>query len=209
MRSIHHCTQPVRRYAATMTLALLMLTASSASAERKVFLNGVDLSDVDVRGHEFEGAKVRFDGKGNVHITVKGLKISTASSKKSADDQPKKKLGKRYFLVVKPVKSGGEKYRVSVYINGTLARLVRGEPRTQVHEITKYVASGENAVRMVSALEMGGGDRRKTPSHDLEIVLGQGTKRQGTVLIQVPLVEYRRSAADSRRYDKGFRFKAR
>ena len=195
------------RIVLTCAIAALCTLVGTASAdERKVFLNGIDLVDVDVRGHQFKGCEVRFDDQGNVHITVKGLKIGTTADRDQATKPTDKRLGKKHFLVIKPVRKNGDKYRLSVYINGKLFKVVKGLPQMQVHDITRLVKSGDNTVRLVSARSVAG-KTKGAPSDDLEIVVGRGRLENGTVLIQVPHVEYRRQSSDVRQYDKKHRFK--
>lgn len=200
----HHWFVRVSLALSAVLVAMLFGAATAAADDRKVYLNGIDLADVDVRGHTFKGCEVRFDKQGNVHITVKGLQIGTEDE--GAGDRPKdKKLGNKYFLVVKPVAKNGKHYQLSVYINGKLAKLVKGTPQMQVHDVTRLVKKkGNNTVRLVTAQAMV--DKKKTPSHDLEIVVGRGAIENGTVLIQVPHVEYRRRATATKRYDKTRRF---
>ena len=179
-------------------------SGDAVADERKVYLNGIDLADVDVRGHSFKGCEVRFDKRGNVHITVKGLEIGTSEGGQSAKRKDKK-LGNKYFLVVKPVKKNGERYQLSVYINGKLAKLVKGTPQMQVHDVTRLIKKGDNAVRLVSARSISG-NGKSAPTQDLEIVVGRGVIENGTVLIQVPHVKYRRKVTATKRYDKSYRF---
>ena len=189
-----------------LALGLLMLclgAGRAAADERKVYLNGIDLADVDVRGHTFKGAEVRFDKQGNVHITVKGLQIGTsndATDGKSSD----KKLGNKHFLVVNPVKEHGGHYAISVYINGKLAKLVKGTPQTQVIDVTRFVKKGDNTIRLVSARSLV--DKKAIPSDDLKLVVGRGLRKSGRVLIQRAHVEYRRRATETKKYDKTHRF---
>lgn len=199
---------PVRftRLSALLVAALLCWFGQrdAAADERKVYLNGIDLADVDVRGHSFKGCEVRFDKRGNVHITVKGLQIGTEDGD-GANKRKDKKLGNKYFLVVKPVRKNGEHYQLSVYINGKLAKLVKGTPQMQVHDVTRLVKKGENDVRLLSAKSMTP-NKKSAPTQALEVVVGRGVIENGTVLIQVPHVEYRRPATETRRYDKTRRF---
>ena len=194
------------RLSMALAIGLLMYCAGSGSAaadERKVYLNGIDLADVDVRGHSFQGAEVRFDKEGNVHITVKGLQIGTSDGAKG-DGSKDKKLGNKHFLVVKPVQKNGGRYAISVYINGQLAKLVKGTPQTQVVDVTRYIKKGDNTVRLVSARSLV--DKKAIPSEDLELVIGRGVRKSGTVLIQRAHVEYRRRATETKKYDKTRRF---
>lgn len=222
---------PIRRFfhrsfVIIATWALSCVLAGEAAAERKVFLNGIDLANVDVRGHDFKGCQVRFDDKGDVHITVKGLKIGTtggseASTKTAAPTSkpasvPKpvqktppasKPISKKYFLVVKPVTTSGDKYQVSVYVNDKLFKVIEGKRQMQVHDISHMVRGGDNDVRLVS--QTAAGKSKKGPSNDLEIVLGRGMIKDGTIVIQEPHIQYRRSPSDIEPYDKHHRFVAK
>lgn len=207
-RLVAQCRPRLRILRYTLIFAALLCAIWSgreaAADERKVYLNGIDLADVDVRGHSFKGCEVRFDKQGNVHITVKGLQIGTSDGETDSKRKDKK-LGNKYFLVVKPVTKRGERYQLSVYINGKLAKLVKGTPQMQVHDVTRLVKKGDNTVRLVSAKSMSGKSKSR-PTQDLQIVVGRGVIENGTVLIQVPHVEYRRRASATKRYDKSHKF---
>jgi hypothetical protein len=58
-----------------VSAASWVLAPSHAEAERKVYLNGVDLSGVKVTDQVFESCVVRFDDNGDLHITAPGVKI--------------------------------------------------------------------------------------------------------------------------------------
>jgi hypothetical protein len=60
----------------------------AAQAKRKVFLNGVDLENVEVPAQVFTQCEVRFDDKGNLHIKAPGFQVATTPANQGAKPAP-------------------------------------------------------------------------------------------------------------------------
>ncbi len=210
-----------------MTLAVaaaaLALVATSGFAHadrtgRRVFLNGVELTDVDVGEREFSGAKVRFDADGNVHIQVDGLQIGTRElapargpatvsraaqpvGKRPASPRPivAGSLTGRFFVANRGAESGRVQYDVAVYVNKRLVKTVRAGERDGVVEITKYVRTGKNRVRIVATKNLGKAGKRRSysPTDEMEVSIGEGSVDKGVVTIRRTVASLERTAADS------------
>ncbi len=205
--------------ALAITLAAL---AAPAAAGRKVFLNGVDLSDTRIADKTFSGCTVRFDADGNVHITAEGVKIE----RQPAPDQtptetrpapgtarkkpaPPAKLSKSYFLITKESPAGATDFDIAVEINGREAVTIRSGDASAngAIDVTQYVKPGENQIRMTA-------NKRKTrhsrsAQHQLTIMLGEGSIKNDTVTVTRTVLEYRRTAAETQNAAASYRFDAR
>jgi hypothetical protein len=219
-------TLPTR--AAVAAALVVLASARPAAADRKVYLNGVDLTDTAVSDQRFESCKVVFDEAGNVHITAPGFEIrrrtiGTQTGARAAPARPAQEMasteepdigklaaadpraGKvklRYFLVSRQARRGLAQYDVSVYLNGQLIKVVRSDRDPVIMEITRLVRPGENTVKLVAVKNLGPADRRSSFSavDHMEVIIGEGAVSDGTVIIKNPLIEYRRNAAETRRY---------
>jgi hypothetical protein len=171
--------------------AVLTISAGIASAERRVFLNGVDLGDVELKARLFSNAEVRFDKQGNVHIEVKGLKVE----KRDADTSKKKPPTKRYYLVsTHPGTKTGPDYDIEVLINGARAATLKPLQGTQATEVTRYMQGGKNVVKFRSA---GTVSTKKSEAGAWEITLGAGRVKKGSITLTSSLVDFRRTAAET------------
>lgn len=215
--------------AGAFTVALAAAPTPAAAGERTIYLNGIDLTNVEVSNQSFKGCDVEFDADGNLHITVKGLEMTTVDgdgtaktrtdkskktkTKDKASDRVKKsELGKApgtYYLIAKPTAHKGTNppYKVSVYINGKLVKLVQPDGGMVVMDVSKYIGPGVNTARLIAAHSVSRADDT-SPSIDdtLEIVIGKGELKKGTVVIRSAYVEYSRNGAETRDFDDKFKF---
>ena len=229
--------------AAIATVVLLASPATASAGDRKVYLNGIDLANVDVPSQSFAGCDVKFDAAGNVHITVKGLEMKTVDKDGSSTNRKDKTDGKTdgktgktdnetdgkdsvtavrkselgtapgtYYLIAKPVtrKDYVAPYKVSVYINDKLVKLIQPDGGMVVMDVSKYVGPGKNTARLVAAREVSKASASSTTIDDaLEIVIGKGEVKKDSVVIRSAYIEYSRNAAETRDFDDTFTFVVR
>lgn len=193
---------------AFVILSLLCAWSPGARAgERKIFLNGIDLSNVEVPVHEFKSCTVRFDQDGNVHISAPGFEMAkTKKGKKAAAKRSKPILSARYFLVNKGMSSGKVQFDVTVYINGKKVRTVRSGVRDGVIEVTKYMRAGNNRIELVARKNLGKNKKRASyaASAEIEIVFGVGTLADGSVILRKTVLSYQRNASETGRFSDSF-----
>jgi hypothetical protein len=214
-------------------LTLAAAPSVASADDRKIYLNGIDLTNVDVSDQSFAGCVVKFDADGNVHITVKGLEMKTvegdgtSNTSKKTDKKAKKKKAKKakkakkvkkselgtapgtYYLIAKPTarKDKAAPYKVSVYINGKLVKLVQPDGGMVVMDISKYVGPGLNTARLIAAHSVSKSASKSSSIDDsLEIVIGKGELKKGTVVIRAAYIEYSRNGAETRDFDDKFKF---
>ena len=200
-----------------LTAGLVIGLASTAFA-RDVYFNDVKLdSSVLLKDQTFANCEVRFDDKGNVHITVKGISVKLApaagdaGSARSVSDSggAPGKVTQQYWLVVPQGNPAALQYEINVYLNGKwLKRLPAGDARGVV-PLSARILPGKNDVRIVATKKIG--DRRlsASPTDKVVLVIGEGSEGGGTVLISRPLVTYERNASESNNFSDDFSFQSR
>jgi len=203
-------------------LALLLALAAAgaaapASAAPAVTLNGVNIDGVT--GQKFENCTVVIDGQGNVHIQAKGYAVKGPSAEaggepgqpqaaqRPADARPAEtrtasgraapagKLTRRYFLATEHTPPGTQ-YDLAIFINAQWIREVKASEPQLVMEITKYLHPGPNKVTLAATKRIVGERLAYGSDVQLKVVIGEGNVGGGHVMIDVPLVETSRSAAD-------------
>jgi hypothetical protein len=205
-----------------LALAVLMAAPTTADAGRKIFLNGVDLGDVDVRNQKFQGCMVRFDAQGNLHITVKGFKIAkkeapggkgsgTVRRATSSGIPVTRRSDGRYFVVSKVSSGKPVPFNVWVYINGRAVRRIGPDSGMTAVDVTSWVKNGDNKIQFVAKhdVKIAGKQHSYSPTHKMEIVLGQGHISKGMVVIRTPHIEYKRNAAERGTFNNTYRFKVK
>jgi len=205
----------VTALAALVGMLVLGARTAEAQAQRRIYLNGVDLTDTEVTNREFESCTVRFDADGNLHITAPGFEIKKQPAKKPRGDggaitATPGKLSKSYFLVSEESRRGATRYEVAVYVNGKRVTTIRSNADPAAIDITRFVKPGKNEVRFFATKKKSAKPRKKSsPAAYLEIQVGEGRARADTVTLTKTLLQYKRSASESSTYDHTYRFTAR
>jgi hypothetical protein len=180
----------------TLALVLGAALAAPALASPGLTLNGVPIDGVT--GQRIENATVVIDERGDVHIQADGWVARGAASpalRSAAVSQPGV-LSRRYFLVTQHA-APGTQFDLAVFVNSQWIREVRASEPRVVMEITRYLRPGPN--RLVLAATKRQQEERASTSPDvaLSVVVGEGSVGGDQVLIETPLVEARRTAAET------------
>jgi len=224
------------RRSALALAAAASLAATPAAAGPSVTLNGVNIDGVT--DQRFENATVVIDARGNVHIEAKGYAVQTAPGARAAAVGPAvapaaaptavrvpqpaapvvaqpaaaavpAHLTRRYFLASEQTHPDGTQYDVAIFINAQWIRELRsGEPQV-VMEITKYLRPGSNKVVLASQKRIVGERHHQDPGVTLKVVMGAGNVGGGHVMIDEPLVEMVRTAAETADRTEEFVLEAR
>jgi hypothetical protein len=201
-------------------LVALALAQAQARADRSIFLHGTKIDGVT--NQTFRACDVTIDSSGNVLITAKGYSIerkdiksdsaasgTTLQQVKSeaagggAPSDPAhgspppaaEKPSKRYFLVSMQNRTGATQYDVDVLINGKFIRTIHSKEAQTVIEVTGWMVAGKNQVTMAARKSYGGGSRvSSSPADFFKVILGEGSENGGKVIIDLPLVEFKRTA---------------
>jgi hypothetical protein len=191
-------------------LALLVAVALAGGAApahaASVTLNGVAIDGVT--SQKFENCTVTIDAQGNIHIEAKGYAVKTGAASGTGGRAvatttggaaevrpPPGKLTHRYFLATEQTPPGPQ-YDLAIFINAQWIREVKATEPQLVMEITKYLRPGSNKLTLAATKRITG-ERLATGSDvKLQVVVGEGNVGGGHVMIDVPLVETARTAAE-------------
>ena len=191
-----------------------MLTLLVAS----VFLNGVNVDGL--RSQKFEKCKtVRIDDRGDVYLDCPGYQVErpSAAVPASSGGAPAiapllqsavaAALSKRYWLVSEEKDSA--LFDVDVFVNAKFIRKIRaGEPQV-VLEITRYLHPGANKVLFAATKRAAVAGKSATPGSFLKLVVGEGDSGGNTVTIDNPLIESKRTAAETENVNEEFTIQGR
>jgi len=189
---------------ALLVAAALTGGAAPASAGPSVTLNGVAIDGAT--SQRFENCTVTIDAQGNVHIEAKGYAVktgaagavATASAARPAEVRPPPgKVTRRYFLATEQPAPGAQ-YDLAIFINAQWIREVKATEPQVVLEITKYLRPGPNKVTLAATKRIGPEGRLASSADvQLKVVIGEGNVGGGHVMIDVPVVETARTAAET------------
>jgi hypothetical protein len=197
----------------TKTMLLILIgvflsgSAAAGSKERRVFLNGVDISEV--RGQTFKNASVTVDDNGDVRINAPGYKVevvespdrtaaATAAPTKPKGDEggPNPTLSKKYYLVTQPSPGGRAQYDFVVSINGVERRVVPAGSKQVIMEISSWLRKGENTVVIKARKNLTSGRKSTSKSDEARVMIGTGHVKDKVVEIDSIDVSMRATAAD-------------
>lgn len=182
-----------------LALALAAALAGPALAAPEITLNGVPIDGAT--GQRIEHATVVIDDRGDVHIQADGYVAragggAAASALRASSSSRLGALDHRYFLVTQHA-APGTGYDLAVFVNAQWIREVRASEPRVVMEITRYLRPGANRL-VLAATKRSQEERASTsPEVALSVVVGEGSVGGDQVLIENPLVEARRTAAET------------
>ena len=204
-----------------LALAAALAGASSpAGAAPSITLNGQNIDGVT--DQRFENATVVIDALGNVDIQVRGYTVRTREEVvKPPRAQPvggatvasgaaaiAAKISRRYFVAVENSPPGTQ-YDMGIFVNAQWIREVKSSEPSAVLEITKYLRPGQNKVTVAATKRIQG--QRLAYGRDVvtKVVCGEGNVGGDHVMIDVPLFEATRTAAETEDKTEEFVFDAR
>jgi hypothetical protein len=185
---------------------LLLLLAST-------YLNGVNIDGL--RSQSFEKCKsVRVDERGDLHLDCPGYEVQAQAPSAVPPPPvaagslvpPPATISKHYWLVSE--EKEGAQYDLDVFVNSKWVRKVKaGEPQI-VLEITKFLQPGQNKV-LFAATKRPEPRKPASPASFVKITVGEGEAGGNTVMIDNPLVECKRTAAETDNVNEEFTLQAR
>lgn len=212
----------MRPLALPLTVALLG-ASTPALAAPSITLNGVTIDGVT--DQKIENCTVVIDARGNIHIEAKGYAVRAAGGEAplppiepqqagSGGGVPARppataavptpgagagpdagKLTRRYFLAAEQTPPGPQ-YDLGIFINAQWIREVKANETSTVLEITKYLRPGPNKLTLAATKRLGGERLAFTKDVALKVVVGEGNIGGDHVMIDAPLVEMARTAAE-------------
>jgi hypothetical protein len=206
-------------------LSTIPLLASLLGA---LFLNGVNIDGV--RGQTFEKCRtVRIDERGDIHLDCPGYQVEGAAAPAGAKGAPTASgaapasqpaappaapatpgvITKRYFLVTEQNEQGAAQYDLDLFINSKWVRKFRAGEDQVVMELTKLLQPGTNKLIFAATKHLEAGRRSASPSTFIRVVVGEGESGGGNVMIDNPLLECKRTAAEIDNVNEEFTIQAR
>ena len=178
-----------------------------------VFLNGVNIDGL--RSQKFEKCKtVRIDDRGDVYLECPGYQVQQQATPALAPaplvpSALAAAMTKRYWLVTEEKDGALAQYEVDVFVNSKFIRKIRaGEPQV-VLEITRYLHPGTNKLLIAATKRADGGRKSVSPASYVKLVVGEGNEGGNTVTIDNPLIESKRTAAETDNVNEEFTIQGR
>jgi hypothetical protein len=184
-----------------------MLTLLVAAS---IYLNGVNIDGVKAQSFE-KCRSVRLDEKGNVHLDCPGYQAESLGGGlptiplASASVVPSR-LSKHYFLVTEQSDGAAAQYDVDVYVNSKWVRKVRSGDEQIVLDISRFLNAGSNKLLFAATKRAA---KAGTASSFVRLIVGEGESTGSQVLIDNPLLECKRTAAETDNVNEEFTLTAR
>jgi hypothetical protein len=185
---------------------LILLIAS-------VYLNGVNIDGL--RSQTFERCRsVKIDEHGDVRLDCPGYQVEsqTAPTAPAAPPPPVVTAGagaptaitKHYFLVTEQNDGALAQYDIDVFVNSKWIRKVKSGDAQIVLEITKYLSPGPNKVLFAATKHMEAGRKSTAAASYVKFIVGEGESGGNNVMIDNPLLELKRTAAETDNLNEEF-----
>ena len=182
------------------------------------FLNGVNIDGL--RSQSFEKCRaVKIDDRGDVYLDCPGYEVQAQTAPAApapavaastlAGQAVSGAITKHYWLVSEEASPGQAQYDLDIFVNSKWVRKVKaGEPQI-VLEVTRYLTPGPNKVLFAATKHLEAGRKTTSPAAFLKITVGEGEAGGNTVMIDNPLVEFKRTAAETDNVNEEFTVTAR
>jgi hypothetical protein len=182
-----------------LVAALAPAGPAGAVAKGSVFLNGVNIDGVT--NQKFENVTVVIDEKGNILILAKGYEVQSApTTPKPTPPAAAGPVSKRYFLVSETSAPGLAQYDIDVFVNSVWIKRVSSSDAQAVTEITRHLRRGKNSVHFTATKVLADARKSASPQHYVKIYIGEGNMGGNNVMIDNPLLEYRRDASEMQNF---------
>jgi hypothetical protein len=189
-----------------MSMTLLALLAS-------VFLNGVNIDGL--RSQSFEKCKsVKIDDRGDLHLDCPGYQVEAQAAPPppvaaATLAGPPAIITKHYFLVTDQSDGASAQYDVDVFVNSKWIRKVKSSDAQIVLEITRYLQPGANKVLFAATKHVEAGRKGSAPTSFVKFIVGEGESGGNNVMIDNPLLELKRTAAETENLNEEFTIQGR
>lgn len=198
----------MRRLTLAPVAAALALLAPLPAMAVGVYLNGTKV-DGALTNTKLEKCRVEFDAKGNVLLDCPGIKLQTSTGEPApdasrlADETPV--MTKKYFLVTEQSVKGNTEFDIDLYINSKPIRTLKNDEEQIVIEVTQHIQPGKNKVLFVARKKPITGARKSfSPEHFFRVIIGEGNAAGDKVMIDNPVVTFKRTAAETQDVSEEF-----
>lgn len=169
-----------------------------------VYLNGTRIDGVT--NQKFEKCTVVIDENGDVHIKAPGYAVSaqdgeSAAKVQSTSSQAAVAPSQRYWLVKEENYPGKTQYDVDIYINSVWFKRIQSNGEQLVQEITKYLRPGPNVIHFAASKNIGQQRKSFSPQVYMRIIIGEGNIGGNNVMIERPLITYKRTANETQDFN--------
>ena len=93
---------------------------------------------------------------------------------------------------------------MDVLINAIWVRRISSDQPQVVVEVSRHLKKGQNNVTLVATKSENEGQKVGSVSNVMNLIIGQGKMTNDQVIIDKPLVEYQRNAAESGNFSDEF-----
>ncbi|MCK5689290.1 hypothetical protein KAI87_08470, partial [Myxococcota bacterium] len=107
---------------------------------------------------------------------------------------------RHYFLVTEKAAPGMSQYDVDLFINSKWVKKFLDSEGHVVMDITKHLVTGPNKIVFIAKKNMGSGRRSSSPNHYFRIVMGEGNAGGRNIMISKKLIDYKRTALETRAF---------
>jgi hypothetical protein len=186
------------------TIACICLLGTSVLAG-SIYLNGTRIDGVT--NQKFEKCTVTIDDKGDVYISAPGYAVQGKPSTPAPAPKPVVvPIGStnRYWLVKEENYPGKTQYDVDIYINSVWFKRIRSNTEQVVQEITKYLRPGSNVIHFAATKNIGQQRKSFSPQVYMRIIIGEGNIGGNNVMIENPLIQYKRTANETQNFNDEF-----
>jgi hypothetical protein len=190
----------MRSHLLAALLACALAPAARANKPIVLYLNDVKIEGTDgLRGQTFTNVDVKFDDNGDVRIVAKGYKVTTTAPA-TVPPAPAAAGQHRFWIATVQPRTGYAQWDIDVYINNTFIKKFRSKDADPIHEITQFLRPGTNIVHFKARKDESGDRLSQSPTDYFELVIGDGEKRAGQVMLN-KISAYRRTAAETGGFD--------
>jgi hypothetical protein len=105
---------------------------------------------------------------------------------------------RRYWLVTEKAAPGMSQYDIDLFVNAKWVRKFLDQEEHVVLEITQFLKTGKNKLHFVAKKDIGTARRSASPQHYFRIIVGEGNAGGRNVMISKKLVEYKRTALETK-----------
>lgn len=191
-------------------LAALLVACACAplvASAAQIVVNGVPIGRVDLTVQGLEGITfekctwVKIEAGGDVKVECPGYDLQAAAPQasdaaKGLDVVPGR-ISKRYWLVTEQKEQGATQFDIDVYVNSKWIKRFKNDDEQIVLEITKHLVPGKNKILFAATKNAADGRKSSSPNTYYRIVVGEGEVGGGNVMIDNPLIDLRRTAAEA------------
>jgi hypothetical protein len=185
-----------------IVFGFLTVALPGVAAAGSVYLNGVNIDGV--KNKVFENCRVQIDGAGNIHITAKGYTVQPPAARGTPAPAHGGRPTRHYYLVTEKAAPGMSQYDIDLFINSKWVRKFLDNEKHVIYEITKHLHTGKNKLHFLAKKKIGATRRSASPQHYFRIVVGEGTSGGRNVMISKKLIDYKRTALETKNYQDEF-----